>query len=71
MNSQNLTPIDCDPGAPFFLSLDDLKFLSWLRGLSPQDKQLFVDMLTDVSEMACEGYEATEIRRYLRRNYSQ
>lgn len=68
MNSQNqITPLDELP--PFYLDTTEADFISWFRSLSPTDRQLFADMLTDIGEMTAEGDELPEIRQYLRRNY--
>lgn len=69
MNDQNGVMVECD--APVYLDTTDLEFISWLRSLTPEDKQVFVDMLQDAGEMIDEGYEAPEIRQYLRRNYGK
>ncbi len=58
-----------DQNCPFYLDTLDQDFVSWFASLSPEDRQLFVDMCRDTDEMLDEGYEPPDVRQYIERNY--
>ncbi len=60
------TPLTRPPDRPCLTFEDRCRLIA---ALTPQERQIFDDMLTDAFEMLAEGYAPEDVAQYLGRTY--